>query len=656
VVATLQDAGVPAVLAQLGDIYDSFEMRELEVVLRAVLAPRRHRLRQRAASTLLWGAKLGEVADAATAPGERSSAGDDWSEELLRLQEDWREQGFVPMCGRLLRRRKVRSRLLALDDGERRWTNLQHAIEILDRDATDEHLDTNALVRWISRQRGRGGDDERRQLRLERDAHAVQVLTIHKCKGLQFEVVLCPFLYGPVREPRKGELFVVPGAVLDRDEDLLWRAPEKTARQHGEALRISQVVEYENLAEDLRLLYVALTRARRRCVVWTGATGRDAPRNALSFLLFGRDHDGDSSLAAWWEEIRARAQEAWEDPVAAMERLCEESEGSWQLVGEGGGASAPLSGSDASEELEAAVFPAQRHLVAARVVSFSSWTRELSPPRAQDHLDPDEERPVEEAAPRDIFAFARGARAGLCLHEILERVGWTKDAGDARREVIGAILERYGLATPEAHATSIDPLLCVEAMLGRVSRLRRPDDGGEFASFSPGQRRAEWAFDAALGQRSRVGPSGLARIFREHARGDWVEEFARRVERLTSQRVQGILTGFVDLVFRDGDRWWVLDWKSNHLGNRLEDYGPAALRRSMLEHDYHLQSHLYLVALHRHLRRMVDDYDPARQLGGSVYVYLRGLSDDGVGGTYVDRPEPALIEALDRALDGEVGS
>jgi exodeoxyribonuclease V beta subunit len=663
VIAALRAAGVTAVLAQPGDIYDSAEMRDLELILRAVLRPRHTGLRQRAAATLVWSSTLEECAGAL---GD-SELGGEWARLLQELHEIWQRQGFVPMCGVLLRRRDVRRRLLALEDGERRWTNVHHAIEILDRDALDEQLDAGALIRWIGRQRDQRGDEERRQLRLERDTEAVKVLTMHKCKGLQFEVVFCPFLYGDVRKPTANDIELVHGEGPELPEQFLWRVPTAESRKKSASERaLSAAVEVEHLAEDLRLLYVAVTRAQRRCVIWTGATGKDAARSALSFLIFAESQAEDLSKAQWWEQSQRRAADAWGSPRQSMQQRCAESEGRWGLLEIEAGAGRARPKDVERPKLEAAEFPAERRLARAEIVSFTSWTRNSTHLRAQDHLDPQEEasavvlidaleaKEVIETAPSGIFAFSRGARAGLCLHEVLERVSWQLPAGESRQALVEAVLQRYGLSDPAAHRGMVQPVLCVDEMLSRVARMQIPGTESRFAELDPADRRAEFAFDAGIGRQATVSPRQLAAVFREHASGDWVAEFTARLALLPAERIRGILTGFIDLVFRAEGRWWVLDWKSNHFGNHLSDYGDGGMQRSMLEHNYHLQYHLYLVALHRHLRRCQPDYDPGTYLGGSIYVYLRGLDEGGGAGCVIDRPPVELIEALDRCLDGEL--
>jgi exodeoxyribonuclease V beta subunit len=112
------------------------------------------------------------------------------------------------------------------------------------------------------------------------------------------------------------------------------------------------------------------------------------------------------------------------------------------------------------------------------------------------------------------------------------------------------------------------------------------------------------------------------------------------------------MKGFVDLVLRHEGRVYIIDYKSNHLGDRPDDYGPAQIARAMAVHQYHLQSLIYTVALHRYLRVRLHGYDPERHLGGSLYLFVRGMRPElGPGrGVFRSRPSQALVEDLDQVL------
>jgi exodeoxyribonuclease V beta subunit len=296
------------------------------------------------------------------------------------------------------------------------------------------------------------------------------------------------------------------------------------------------------------------------------------------------------------------------------------------------------------------------------VHSFSSLvaTGESAEPIAVDTNDP--AAPALVAAPpqpaRGIFAFARGARAGQCLHEILEHLDLARPDGAEARALVVATLSRHGLRHAEAHDGELDPVADTLAMLRATAdallpgaTVPSPDAPAAelpLARLCSGPRAAEWQFHLRLG---RTSVASLANVFVRHGLGR-VAAYAARLRELPVARLQGYLTGFADLVVDYHGCHFVLDWKSNHLGNDLADYGPDALWAAMQEHDYVLQYHLYLLALHRHLRARLRDYDYERHCGGAVYVFLRGVRAGTTSGVHADRPAKALVEALDRWAEG----
>lgn len=636
VVDALREAGVPAVLSAMGDIYESTEMEELAVVLEAILHPRHRGRRQRAVATLLWGKDLVGV----RAPLDDEEVETALVEELESHRARWRDEGLVATIGELFRRRSLRSRMLALTDGERRFTNYQHAAEILDRDAGERDLRGEALLRWIRRARGDEEEAEERQLRLEKDAEAVQVVTMHSSKGLQYEVVFCPFLWNTHEQLKKGKAQLVH---VEEGEDRREVLDFEGARGSLAARALA-----ESLAENMRLAYVAVTRARRRCVMTVARPGRSAGKTATDFLLHRPPRERGESDEDWVKRSQQAAQPALDGVVEA---LCAEAPDRIGRVGAAGlEVQPPLEERD-EERLEARPFPSDRRLRRWIHTSFTHMTRGAPMVDVADHFDPADAELAPTVADDGIRAFARGARAGICLHELLEEIDFAGSLAGAGPRV-ERILERHGLDRPAAHAAAIEPLPVVLDLLERVRAEPFGQEGFALGDLGPEARVHEWEFEARLGGDGTTSARDLADCFERHAAGDWKTALVRRLEHLPFDRWRGLLRGFVDLVFEHDGRWWVVDWKSNHLGSRLEDYDPASVQGSMIAHHYLLQYHLYLVALHRHLRVRLSGYDPARHLGGAGYVYLRGLRGDGVSGWFVDRPPVALVESLDRVLDG----
>jgi exodeoxyribonuclease V beta subunit len=264
-----------------------------------------------------------------------------------------------------------------------------------------------------------------------------------------------------------------------------------------------------------------------------------------------------------------------------------------------------------------------------------------------DHGDPAAPAPLEKAVARGMFAFVKGARAGTCLHEILERCDF-QSVGDSEADrIVTEALRRHGLEEPGAGST--DPKRAVAEMLRELVACKLPGAGFTLAEVAREARLNEWQFYVPM---ASVSQGRLAQCFARHGKGEIGEKYPAALHALGEREVEGFLTGFVDLVFTHGERWYVVDWKSNHLGNDPSDYDGDALARAMRDHHYILQYHLYTLALHRYLGQRLRGYDYERHFGGVYYAFLRAIRSGAPTGWYVDRPPLSLVDALDSVMTG----
>lgn len=658
---SLQQAGIPAVLSRAGNVYDSSEMAELGRLLEAIAEPTHAPRLRAAAATVLWGDD---------APTLRALEDDDdaWQERIETMvgyRRRWLRSGFMPMMQQLISERRLKPRLLALHDGERRLTNLLHAVELLHQASHQHHLSPLGLLRWLDAERqrldgGSGSESESAELRLDSDAAAVQISTIHKSKGLEYGIVFCPYLWESRSLPKQPVL-----AHVSEDQRVFDFGSDRLAHHHG-------LAEAERLAEELRLAYVAITRARWRCYVVWGKIGRAkaAATSALAYLLHrplcGPTLSFDPSPAEWTARVgkdMAASFDRWSDGVAAFAH----SHGdlmSFQPIADQGTSAAPPPVEATPEPLVLRRFPddARRRLLPWSMVSFSSLSRPhgadggaARPVEGPEHDDPAVAPPAP-LEPSGIFAFAKGRQAGHCLHHLLETCDLnTLDDDEATAKVIRTSLRRFGLDAADSHAADIDPVAVLDAMLRRLAVAPVPHHGFTLGDVPRRRWQVEEKFYAPI---QGITGGQLASLFAEHGEGSVAQRYAPKLEALQGAQLAGFLTGIIDLVFKHRGRWWLVDWKSNHLGHRVEDYDQTAIGRAMEHHHYILQYHLYVFALHRYLRRRLPDYDYDRHLGGAYYVFLRGLAPeptvgDGNGeahGWYYDRPPRALIEALDELV------
>ncbi len=645
--AALRQVGIPAAIGKSGDVLDTDEADELERALHAVLHPRDLAAVRAGLATRLWGKDARwlqqTVADESTLEPHL--------EHLDLLRRRWHKQDVMAMTTLLFEFGGTVSRLRSAPDGERALTNHRHLLELLHEAAHAQRLPPDRLLEWLrhARQDRHLVAGERRTLRLESDADAVKILTVHGSKGLQYEIVFCPFLHGRMRAdaPR----------VVGTGRQRTLRMTLTDAEAHQATL--------DGLAEELRLAYVALTRARRRCYVHLGATGakdKQNDANALSWLLWRPAldvRDDRDAFAAWERHSRAMLHELAEQlPQAATFSAATMAMATVQPT-----VVVPLP--------PAAVDPrhqprrAERQPVPRRITSFSGLVAGSTGNAGQlgefDPRDHDERSPRrtsgDAASPAEgIFAFARGAAAGTCLHQILELVDLQQLAAPATATTVRDVLQRHRLADPGDHLAAIDPVATVLANLRDLAAARvdapTGTPGPTVADLCGPTRAAEWRFllpspGGNLGQ--------LANLLQRHG-SPLARRFATTLRqgdsRLLRETLHGFLTGSVDLVTEHAGRFWIVDWKSNHLGNQLADYRSEALADAMLEAAYVLQYHLYAIAVHRQLRERVPACLTQAQPLSVLYAFVRGAAAGTDSGMFVDTVSAELLVRLDEWLGG----
>jgi exodeoxyribonuclease V beta subunit len=675
----LDDVGVPAVINGAGSVFGTDAAGDWLALLEALERPASIMRAHSAALTPFVGWSA-----------ERLAAADDdsWAwEDVHRRLHDWarilRTRGVASLLETVTRDGgppALPARALGHVAGERDMTDLRHVGQLLHAAASEEQLGPSALAAWLRTRIAEASADtadEERSRRLESDAKAVQVLTIHRSKGLEFPIVYLPFLWdGWSSKEGKPVFFHDRDAGDARTIDVSLTGSEY--RKH-----FDQWVAEER-GEDLRLLYVALTRARHQAIVWW-AGSFDSRNSSLGRLLFARNDNGD---------VEASAQSVPGDATVEtrLRKLAADTPGAISVEHSALGAPAQWSPPQpAARELGVSAFgrtldrrwrrTSYSDITAA---SHEAWvTSEPEQPLLADEPPdptaglavPATHSPGPDAPGSDVASplaqLPPGVDIGTFVHLVMEATDFA--APDVDAELSERIADVQGRRAVEIGApaqlvaglravleTPLGPVLG-GLRLRDVARADRLDELGFELPLAGGDQPRGWL---TLGR--------VAAVLRAHcAAGDPLAAYAERLDdaRLR-QSVRGYLTGSLDLVVRVPDpahpgehRFTVLDYKTNWLGGpdeplTVHHYRPEAVEAEMLRHHYALQALLYSVALHRFLRWRVPGYDPARHLAGVVYLFVRGMTGaggparDGVPyGVFGWPAPPGLVPALSDALD-----
>ncbi|MGO1297022.1 MAG: exodeoxyribonuclease V subunit beta [Vibrio sp.] len=616
----LSQQGIASVyLSNRESVFASHVALDIQRLLQAVLNPDNDRLLRAALASPLFALNAQQLDKLNWDENEWEKV----SHEFKTYRQLWKERGVLPMLRAVLSQRHIAERWLQESDGERALTDFMHIGELL-QEATQDIDSDHGLLRWLSQTitdvaMGLGQHDAQIQ-RLESERNLVQIVTIHKSKGLEYDLVFLPFALG-YRPASEGKYYDAQTGqtmldMLASDDSL-------------------QQAEQERLAEDLRLAYVALTRAVYACFIGVAPlrNGRSTKEpsgvhdSAIGYLLQNGEPGGiellNASLDAAVNGVNALKtvppclpedtyipmREAHETlPVQSLQHPIDRR---WRITSYSG------------------LVKQGMHHGAGAEVEVSGFDID-SADELQDVSLLDDER--------SIFTFPRGAQPGTFLHSVFEQVIFNQAATSIENhEILQQLLEN------EQYDEQWLPVL--QKLVDDV--LNTPLDGKKLCLGVKTAPQMLIEMEFLLPIKILDAPS-LNRITHRY------DALSARAGALGFYPVQGMLKGFIDLVFEHEGRYYVLDWKSNHLGDNTSAYQGQALQQAMAEHRYDLQYQLYALALHRFLRSRVADYTYETHFGGVYYVFLRGMDRQPEHGVFHARPEFALIEELDQLIDGQM--
>jgi exodeoxyribonuclease V beta subunit len=655
----LRAVGVPAVIGGAGSVFVSESARAWLRLLEALERPASRDRASLAALTQFVGWSAEDVA----------RADEDQWEDLHWSLHNWarclRDQGVASLYETISGQSGLPARVLSCPDGERLMTDLRHLAQLLHEEGLLEGVGPTTLANWLGRriaEADRETETEERTRRLESDANAVQVITIHRSKGLEFPIVLCPYAWDGYIHKTEVPVFHDPENAHERTIDVGCPGPELVAHRKLE--------EIESQGEALRLLYVALTRAQHQAVIWW-AGSRDTKNSPLSRLMFARGADGEVLPHGKKAQPDATVEDAFSalGPGVSVEHITVPSEVRWEQDG-----GTPV-------DLESAVFDRALDVDWGRV-SYSSITRALhgSPligSEPEEPLTSDEDAPAPSwstvgtgwdelrSIALGLADMPGGALVGTLVHGALERIDF--EAPDLTTEVAGAL--EHELAWRNVDLGNRD-----EVVAGLCAAIESPLGPGvdevRLCDIARGNRLDELGFEIPLVggdlPTAELHVTDVADLLEAHLPpGDPVRAYADRLrDKALNGVLRGYLNGSLDLVFRlPGNRFVLADYKTNRLAAPDESltawhYRPEAVDAEMAEAHYPLQALLYSVALHRYLRWRLPGYDVRENLGGVLYLFLRGMSalepvriEGQPVGVWFWRPPAGLVESLSDLFD-----
>lgn len=626
---SLSSVHIPSVIDSGSSVFETEDALYLERFLTALLEPTRSELINAVLATPFFGLNANAIENLASNQQEWEN----YVSKFLHYHELWRDYGFMYMFRNFLAQEHIRPKLLATEQGERHLTNILHLSELLHLQESQKQAGMTNLHSWflqkITDNTMQVSDEE--ILRLESDKDAVTILTIHKSKGLEYPIVFCPFWHN-------SELSIKAIACTfhDPQSDNL----SVLAIGTEEINRNRQLIETEILAENMRLLYVALTRAKALCyVVWGKIRGEES--SALAYLLHKNLIEDDFSLPALKEKVKSLSFEQirqilteisnQDQSIAVLEKQDEPK----KIV------------MPQTDQKQLSCLKLDRGIPESwKISSFSSLTRNHYIPESPDYdfipVQDDFSGNDTENEDHTIFNFPRGSIAGTFLHSIFEQIDFSDPNPIQEKVDLESLLDLYGFDR------SWKPVISKLVNDTLNAPLKDDSDVFRLSEIPDSSCRKEMEFYFPL---KKITRSELTRLFSGQVQTD-LFSFDYQAEGLHFSPSGGFMKGYIDLFFERDGRFFIIDWKSNHLGDSYEDYNADSLKEAMKSEHYILQYHIYLTAIDKYLELRYKGYSYEKNFGGVYYLFLRGIDGKSDSGVYFDRPSTEMLKRLREVLIG----
>lgn len=538
--------------------------------------------------------------------------------QFRTYQETWTKYGVYTMLKQFMADHEVYDRLFnkTSENPERTISNIQQLIEILHKIAKNKNYEANELIQWLKKgMEGDAREGDEYQQRLESDQDAVQIVTIHKSKGLEYNIVIAPhldlladqpiFSTGSYRDPATGEYYVMNKDLMTEDQYELYTTQTEQ--------------------ENRRLIYVAVTRARYQCFI-TVSNADYYVESALKKFVYVQDEpalddaieqeetedDKDTEDAEDMEQVEAVPYptiKMWIPPAPKRDFI-----------------------------YKSAVNASQAEYTVATTFALKqpNWIKTSYSGLNPEHdviPAPKSANPLKSSYDKFVFQdLKKGAHTGNLLHYIFEHIdfsdqrNWSRIVEQAMKRLSGSANEEYR-----------DQILL---LLNQVVSATMPGDNAfKLNQVTIEKRLNELEFDFLLNPFNTDQLQALSS-----------DAHPFRIKSI--DELEGIMNGKIDLFFEHEGKYYILDWKSNFLGNSLEFYGEDAVKAAMYENNYNLQYLIYTVALTKYLKLRKPDFDYDTHFGGVIYLFLRGVRAEGQTGIYYTKPSKELIKQMKEVIGG----
>lgn len=693
VAAALAEAGIPAVVRSDDDVRLGEGARQWRALLEA-LARSTDVRRVRAAAVGVFG-PLGGPEDLLTVSDDDLAAYQDrltdWAAVLAHF-------GPPELVGRVRSESGVAARVLARPDGDRLMTDIEHLGELFGVLVGTGPASPEQLLAALHVEAEEEAEARITSRRVESDDPAVTIMTVHKSKGLEFGIVCVVDLHK----------LMGSNEVMYHDDERDCRVRDLTPPKERKGRPGEAISRQEDREDAMRLLYVALTRARHHLFIpWVHETY--SPNAALTRVLFARDVDDAQIDPVAFDADKVAIVEP-EAALALLEQLAERSGGALAVRCVGSAPIVRWAGPSTDDDVGSsptdglAVAHLDRSLDRrAHRWSFTAITAraehdsgreptEVEPRPGDDEgshtndLDDDTLVPLDASPPVDddpvspLAWLPAGTTFGTLVHGLLEQVDFADSdlSGSLAALLDDELAWRPLDLVPDGVPGGRDAgrRLLIEGLVTAIETpLGAAFEGGRLRDLTWSDRLSEADFELRLDTvPGAVTDATIGALVLEHLAADdpyrpWAEALAAGRFRAD---LTGHLNGSLDLVARvyspTGPRFVIVDYKTNrlHPAGRAptgEAYGPSRMVAEMGRHHYPLQALLYSVALHRYLRWRVPDYRPEQHLGGAAYLFVRGMAGASTG-IVGDDPQgvcrwaipPELVEALDACFAGRGSS